>query len=134
MTFVFDDSEPENVPLTIKSRGSEFTLLLKPPTLERLIDDDILLLEANASEGFSRALAARTSRRIDCIVAWNGIVDPKGNPVPFSREMLLKLIAKMPSILNDLGPALTKLFYGEDIAAPTGDAVATPVGGTVAAV
>lgn len=110
--FSFDVSDVPNVSVAINLPGGSFDVSLEPPTAEeRLIDEGFSFQVFNA-DGDAQANAYRNQflRRCRRVVAWSGVNDPAGKPLPFSLVHLLKLISKHPSAIDQLRVAFVPLY------------------------
>lgn len=111
MSFVFDQTEPVPVSVPIQVGESSFALLLNHPSIDQRITDDCFAVEI-AATGKSSVISAKVWNRLSCASDWRDVQDLTGNPIPFTRESFLKLLGKVPAILDQLAPPLNHLFTG----------------------
>lgn len=80
MAFVLDLGKAVRAQaVKVKVKGAEFTLFLRPPTLAQ----ELSAIFSDTAFG---------DRAMSCVTGWDGVLDPSGNPVPFSHEALALLL------------------------------------------
>jgi hypothetical protein len=67
----------------------------------RMIQNDILEVKV-ADEVMVEVFADAV------VLAWEGILDREGKPIPFSRENVVKLFKELPDLFNDVREQSTK--------------------------
>lgn len=130
--FQFDNAVVPNVIRTINVPGGSFDVCLEPPSAEERLTDEGILYEMVKAKGEWHAAAYRDQfmRRCRRVVGWEGVNGTDGKPIPFSHEMLQRVMSKHPSVVDQLKDILPALYFVDEAAlgesaAPSGASVPT---------
>ncbi|WP_010586312.1 hypothetical protein [Schlesneria paludicola] len=116
--FQFSDAVVPNVIRTINVPGGSFDVCLEPPSADERLTDEGILYEMVKANGARHAAAYRDQfmRRCRRIVDWIGITGTDGKPIPFSHEMLQRVMSKHPSVVEQLKDILAPLYFTDEAA------------------
>jgi len=107
-----------NVEVPIKVGDSEFVLILRPVTDdERLFDQGLRdrFWNDRDPEIIGACHIARAKMLLKLVAGWSGIVDPKGNPIHFTKEAFGILLSQ-----DGVGPAVASVLLDHFISGGAG--------------
>lgn len=97
----------------IECPSGKFQLNLRRPTYEERLADEGLVLRSFQPGDDGRSYAIQQKRRLEIVVGWHGVVDERGDSVPFTLPALMSLLTLCPDAIDPTMKAVGDLFQND---------------------